>query len=302
MKKQDLQRAKRIENGLTAYEEAVLALPGIANPITRRVLVRQMIDSERRVEFVRILRLRDPGPRCSDPLSANFDPLRGAAYQANQGNLEEASWLAFLSVYFGKHERGGWRYVRDVYGRLGSAVKWDWPSASANPNAIHQWLVQNAQQIHANGPGGFSNHRKYLSLYNAGAAIEAYISWVNSNGGHAKWYSTALTSASGDPGQAFDSLYRSVRRIGAHLGRLGAFDFLCMLRNLGLVQIAPSSPYLVGSTGPLNGARLLYGANEPALTLDARLSTLGHYLGTEMQALEDSLCNWHKDPNNYRRY
>ena len=86
-------------------------------------------------------------------------------------------------------------------------------------------------------------------------------------------------------------------------GRLGKFDFLTMLGKLGVAPIEPGSAYLVGATGPLQGARLLF-ANDPKAKvgpreLDARLTKLDSYLSVGMQVLEDSLCNWQKSPRRF---
>jgi Alpha-glutamyl/putrescinyl thymine pyrophosphorylase clade 3 len=63
--------------------------------------------------------------------------------------------------------------------------------------------------------------------------------------------------------------------------------------------ILPGLPYLKGSSGPLNGARLLFGRNEPAETLDLWVAQLGESLGVGMQELEDALCNWQKSPDRF---
>lgn len=84
-------------------------------------------------------------------------------------------------------------------------------------------------------------------------------------------------------------------------GRLGRFDYLTMLGKLGIAPIEPGSAYLWhNATGPLAGARLLFGgatsARLGARTLDARLEELDRHLEVGMQTLEDALCNWQKRP------
>jgi hypothetical protein len=86
-------------------------------------------------------------------------------------------------------------------------------------------------------------------------------------------------------------------------GRLAKFDFLTMLGKLGIAPIEPGSAYLSGATGPLSGARLLFGGNADAKLnareLDVRLVRLDNYLNVGMQVLEDSLCNWQKSPRKF---
>jgi hypothetical protein len=81
-------------------------------------------------------------------------------------------------------------------------------------------------------------------------------------------------------------------------GRLGRFDYLCMLGKLGLAEIEPGSPYLVGSSGPLKGAMLMAGPKATA-DLDAQMARLARVLEVGMQSIEDALCNWQKKPEEY---
>jgi hypothetical protein len=83
---------------------------------------------------------------------------------------------------------------------------------------------------------------------------------------------------------------------------LARFDYLTMVGKLELAAILPGSTYLEGSSGPLDGARLLFGRNERAQVLDAWLVELGEQLGVGMQVLEDALCNWQKSPNKFRPF
>jgi hypothetical protein len=89
----------------------------------------------------------------------------------------------------------------------------------------------------------------------------------------------------------------------ARFGRLGKFDFLCLLGRLGLAPIAPGRAYLRNATGPLRGVRLLFAGNpEARLTEDALedlLVELDKILQVGMQVLEDSLCNWQKSPTRF---
>jgi len=113
--------------------------------------------------------------------------------------------------------------------------------------------------------------------------------------------------AGGDPRKTFDDLYRSLKV--ASFGRTAKFDYLTMIGKLGLAPIEPGSTYMQGATGPLTGARLLFGGRKSAalrpgeleawlVELDAQLQ-----LGTHgMQVLEDALCNWQKSPRRFVRF
>ena len=89
-------------------------------------------------------------------------------------------------------------------------------------------------------------------------------------------------------------------------GRTARFDYLSMAGKLGLSAIRPGRAYLVGSTGPLSGARLLFAAppgdESSPTTLDDRLIELGHYLDLEFDVIEDALCNWQKSPSVFKPF
>jgi hypothetical protein len=75
-----------------------------------------------------------------------------------------------------------------------------------------------------------------------------------------------------------------------------------MLSKLGLAQVEPGSTYMNGSTGPLRGARLLFGGNYAAPDLDGWLVDLDGELHVGMQVLEDALCNWQKSPEIFKSF
>jgi hypothetical protein len=112
----------------------------------------------------------------------------------------------------------------------------------------------------------------------------------------------ALEQSNADSRKAFDHLYCSMDDVIA-FGRTAKFDYLTMVGKLGLAQIEPGIPYLDGSTGPLRGARLLFGgsrtANINVHTLDKWLTEVGITLNVGMQVLEDALCNWQKSPGKF---
>lgn len=307
MRPRDRGLGERIDAGLIDFDRNTRPLPGIREPICRQVLRDQLLESIHRVEFVRVLRAREISDRRCDPLDELFDPLRAAIWHQRRGNAEEAFWLIFLFVHFGKHVHGGWRYVREVYGRLGDGRLWDWERTSANPGAFRDWLATHEPEIRRAGvPGGFGNHRKYEKLDarsadGTGAVVESYIWWVLAAGSHRRLVGDAIDRAKGDPEAAFDLLNDSMRQV-TRFGRLARFDYLAMVGKLDLAAISPGRPYLDGSSGPLSGARLLFGSNEPAATLDAAVVQLGRGLALGMQVLEDALCNWHKSPNVFKPF
>ncbi|MEW1963408.1 hypothetical protein AB0269_13205 [Microbacterium sp. NPDC077644] len=300
--------AERIDGLLRDFEAQNGALPGIVDPAVRGALINQIIDSEQRVRYFSVLQERVLDPASCDPAKPGFDPLRAALIHRDAGNYDEAVWLVFLYVHFGKHLRAGWRYVRDVYGRLGEGDLWDWSNTSNDVTAFRYWLDDNQEALRAApGPQGFGNHRKYESLKawtdnGTGAAFESYIDWVHSGGGeHAERFAPFAPLT---PEERFDALYRSLREV-ARFGRIAKFDYLTTLHRLRLIEAVPPHSYLVGATGPLAGARMLLepdGSTASARELQVALQSLSSATGLAPDVLEDAVCNWQKSPDRYVRF
>ena len=300
--------ATRLAAQLQQHSTMRRRLPGIAVPENRAAFVEQVVESLRRVRYVHVLRTRDVSARRLDPTGPSFDPIRGALLASRAGALDEAFWLVFLFVHFGRHPRWGWNYARGVYGRLGEG-HWDWMHISRNPLAFRAWL-HNSQAPLRDMPGGFGNHRKYESLdayspRGTGAAVESYVHWVAPPRTHGELVQHARAEEGGDQERTFCRLYDSLADV-TRFGRTARFDYLCMLSKLGLAPIRPGSAYLKGATGPVKGARLLFGGRTtepiPVSDLDRWLVELNHDLEVGMQVLEDSLCNWQKSPGRFRAF
>jgi hypothetical protein len=296
--------ARRLDAGLRDFRRT-RRLPGIRSAQSQEALREQLLESIHRVRFVEVIRSRPVSDRRTDSNDDLFDPLKAAIVHQRGGDLEEAFWLVFLFVHFGKHSTGGWRYARGVYGRLGEGGLWDWESTSRDPAGFREWL--NAHQARLRRPGaGFGNHRKRESLdatsaNGTGAVVESYVKWVGPGRSHVQRFNAVIEEAGGDARRAFDALYHSMEAV-VRFGRLARFDYLTMVGKLELAAISPGSTYLEGSSGPLRGARLLFGRNERALVLDSWLAELGEQLGVGMQVLEDALCNWQKSPNRFKPF
>ena len=305
MRPRDRELAQSLDAGLLDFHRTRRRLPSIRRAQSREALREQLLESIHRVRFVEVIRSRPISKRRADPSDDLFDPLKAAILHHRRGDLEEAFWLVFLFVHFGRHANGGWRYAREVYGRLGEGRLWDWNSTSRDPAGFREWL--SAHQARLRRPGaGFGNHRKRESLdatstKGTGAVVGSYVRWVGPDRSHVQRFNAVIAEAGGDARRAFDALYRSMDAV-ARFGRLARFDYLTMVGKLGLAAISPGSAYLEGSSGPLDGARLLFGRNERAQVLDEWLVELGEQLGVGMQVLEDALCNWQKSPNRFKPF
>lgn len=311
MRPKDTQRYQELSDGLKSFGLNLKPLLGVIDSKAREALVEQLLESVRRVRYVQVIQSRAISLKRKDPHSELFDPLLAAILHDRADDHDEAAWLVFLFVHFGKHRVGGWRYLREVYGRRGGSPLWTWRNVISNTSMFREWLHRNVEEIrYSGGPGGFGNHRKYQSLNafqpnGTGAAIETYVEWVSPPRSHKQLFAEHLSQASGDPGIGFDLLYHSMSPV-ASFGRTARFDYLAMLGKLGLVGIKPAKAYLQHSTGPKAGAKLLfYGKPDTSVSsdvLETWLRKLGGHLGVGMQELEDALCNWQKSPNMFRPF
>lgn len=298
----------QLQQGIAACIQNDFPLPGLNSPQHQSVLVRQLIDSVRRVQFVSVIAGRDISASRADGLSTDFDPIRAAKLKQQAGEFDEACWLAFLFVHFGRHPISGYRYARDFYSALGQRPPWTFAAVKADIPGMKAWLDQNDAILRrGRRDRGFGNHRKYLSfsgtkLNGTGHAFETYVQWVTAHVDHATLFADALQQSNNDPARAFEWLYKSMNAV-ASFGRIGKFDYLTMLQKLGFANILPGRPYFdSGTKGPNKGARLLYEGGAQQLTLrelERRTQVLGQHLGVGMQEMEDALCNWGKNPGAY---
>ena len=308
MNLRDRELKDQLTQALARFEHGVGPLPGIADPESRETLVRQMVDSLHRVRYPLVIRERKLSPEVANPDSIAFDPVKAAALHHRNGELDDSYWLVFLFVHFGKHRRGGWRYLREVYRGSGSDGRWTWAKTSADPQEFRNWLRAHAGQIgRKSEPGGFGNHRKYESLdadkpNGTAAVIESYVNWVHPPRTHAQLVSEVTSGAHDDPRRAFAALYDSMESVH-RFGRTARFDYLAMLGKLGVANIIPDKAYLRDATGPREGAQLLFrgeaGGRLSAERLENLLQQLDAELHVGMQVLEDSICNWQKHPRRY---
>lgn len=305
MKKKDrIALALQLHTGIDALK-SVLEMPGLLTPKHQEVLVQQLIDSIRRIQFVTIFRQREVDAECADPNSNAFHPVKGASYLFRQGQLDEACWLTFLAIHFGKNKKHQWSLIKSVYGGLGKKI-WVWGTVTNDFAAFAEWLRGN----HSRFLGAYGNHRKYESVRPDAKRpladiFKTYIEWIGPDYHHLTRFQTVCEEANNDPIKSFDILYHSLDSV-ISFGRTMRFDYLTMIGKLGLANIVPGKTYLEGATGPKKAAKLLFGGQTncrfSTKDLDNKLAILCGALPLgimEMQVLEDALCNWQKSPDRY---
>jgi hypothetical protein len=145
----------------------------------------------------------------------------------------------------------------------------------------------------------FGNHRKRRSKQpdDVFKVVESFVNWVDQHGGSPQ--RAFATAGAQTPEEAFDTLYhqiinplRPAQKI-YDFGRLAALDMLILLGESQLLPIRPGSVYLEGATGPLEGARILWG-NLPVAQLAWRADELARRADLPFDIVEDALCMWQK--------
>lgn len=298
-------RGNDLLEGLDRYEKENGSLPGLSDPEYRRTLVAQMVSSLRRIEYISVVRQRSMSSQRSDPQSPLFDPLRAALADAHRGKLDEAVWTTFVATHFGKHISDGWKLAANVYGSFGHGPTWTAAEYTKDPAGFENMLQQRSAELrNSKQSGRFSNHRRYQSKdpSNIARTFSTYHQWQFRNGGFDAKIRDIHRRHGQRPEEVFDVLFHSMNYVHG-FGRLGNFDFLTMLGKMQLAPIVPGSVYLVGATGPLRGAQLLFlgdaEKNGQPRALEQSVDRLDDYLNVGKQVLEDSLCNWQKSPRKY---
>ena len=299
----DQAKFDQIQDAFGSFPSNEFALVGLTNDARKSVLAAQVIDSIRRIEYLNALSARSSSANLYTPYSGSFEPFGGASALHKVGRTDDAYWLVYLATHFGKHKNDGWNLTEDIYGRFGQGGVWDWASVSQKPLAVSQWLAP----LHPVTTGAgrsrrFGNHRKFETLKagskGTGHALATYIGWISEYGSHDAMIAAAQQQVGQNPQEVFAHLYKELGKV-AKLGRLGRFDLLCNWSNLLIAPIVPDKAYIVGSTGPKEGAKMLFGSGLSAKQLESACAQLSAHLDVSPQVIEDALCNWQKSPATY---
>ena len=302
MRANDIPFAAAVSADIAAWESVRGPLPGIVDPPTRDSLIRQLVDSNRRRLYIEHFRTRAQIPYgCADPHGDIFNPYSAAVVNWRQGHSDEALWLVFLAVHLGRHRVAGWRYVKNIYGQLGQG-NWDWLSVSDDVASFRSWLSDNRETVRGDPPRGFGNHRKRETLADTGTGetVDSYVKWIGGSRGHEVAFAALTQFAFGDSGAEFELLYQSMKEVH-RFGRLARFDYFTTASRLGFISAVAGRPYLSESTGPLAGARLLFGLASPR-HLEEFATDFGNFIGIQFAVLEDAVCNWQKSPEQFTRF
>jgi hypothetical protein len=137
-------------------------LPGLADSVARQRFVRHFERSARHIEHMRRIG-REPGADVrTPPFSVGWSPLPAIVQFPRAGDLDEATWLSYLTTFFGPDERRGrelWYATRALYGGFGEA-RLGWRDVASDPEFLPRLSHRHAF-AYARLPRG--NHRARTS-------------------------------------------------------------------------------------------------------------------------------------------
>jgi len=206
------------------------------------------------------------------------------------GDTNEAIWRCFLAAHFGRPSARGDHQIQSASRFLCAFCTtpfWTWKRVSKNAEVLREWLFECADDLETLRYG---KHRKYESQKPEliWSVIESFVSLANEYRSPMR----LITVDEDEPSDDFHVLYRRLRPL-KQFGRTGRFDILVLLLDLDLISAEPRSCYLRGATGPLQGAKLLWGERLPK-ELDELAAELSERLDVSPIVMEDALCNWQK--------
>jgi hypothetical protein len=207
------------------------------------------------------------------------------------GDQDEVVWRCFLAAQFARASADNDEKRIQSASRLlcgfDDTPRWTWTQISSRRASFKQWLLERRLDLRSLM---FGNHRKFEAKTPKGIwkTIESFLNVADEFGRP----SAIIEHKSVGPEDVFDEIFVRMSKV-ARFGRLGAFDFVALLIDLGLVKAEPRSCYLKGSKGPKKGALKLWGKRRISV-LDGFTVELSQELGVSPLSIEDALCNWSK--------
>ena len=277
-----------------AKAESHMSLPGLKNGADRSRFLDRLRESTRAIDMLTRGDV-DLAPAVTAP--EKILPIK-QAYRLRRRDPEEAIWLAFLSTQVGWDRPAS---CEQLYGAFGSEPVWQWARVRSDPQEFVQWLGSNYLKLRKVAP--FGNHRKRETHKPGRGTPDTVRTYLELIGGSQVEF--LRNRAAGD--DPFDALYWALDPV-ARFGRTARYDFVRLLSNLGILEslgiglVRPRHCYLAGATGPLEGAKRMFGAGDPPKRqksfwidhLEQQCVRLSELVACDLQAIEDALCNWQK--------
>lgn len=270
-------------------------VPGLTLTSGAALFAEEVARSVARINGVRLPAANPLDGVATNPADPAWDAWRAIVWHDRCGDKEEATWLAFLATHFGRREGDDdpWRSTRAVYSAFGEGVL-SWEQVVASPADISTVCQGHAEECHRLK---FGNHRKFETPrpghpLGVDAVLRSYVEGIiqRTGGRQVALFSVPNVGAAGRS----ERLMRKLRFV-KRFGRTALFDLLTLLGNSGVYDLTPGRVHLVGPTGPLRGAKKMFG-NADNRRLEAYANEMATRLDIPIQAVEDALCNWQKHP------
>jgi hypothetical protein len=95
------------------------------------------------------------------------------------------------------------------------------------------------------GSAVIENAKALEPISGTAAVVESYVAWVGPTHSHAALMAALVQAGGNSPQSIFNHCYNSMTV--TRFGRLGKFDYLCLLGRLGFTDVIPGSAYLARS-------------------------------------------------------
>lgn len=277
------------QENIKQYSQDIQKLPILASTVELSVLAHQLVDSLNRKQYFALLQQRDIHIDRISPYCDLFDPIR-AVIALKERHFDEACWLTFLLVHTGNTASQQWQLVRDLYGNWNKQPQLTWHEVNKNLSPVSLWIKQAHQQPYK---PKFGSHRKYETIAQLEDVIYSYIQWVKRSGGH----KALFLDPAFDPKIRYQQIYAKMNVL--RFGRLAKYDYLGLLSRTGVANLQADQCYLVGASGPLKGAKRMFGLYEDE-ALNTMASKFADEFDLDYQVFEEALCNWQKSPMHYK--
>jgi amino acid-DNA transferase-like protein len=216
------------------------------------------------------------------------DDIIVLAEQAREANdLDEAIWRTIIAAHFGRlsAKRADATSGARLLCAFEDEPRWTWNRVRSDERAFLEWLATE-ERLKALR---FGNHRKHENANQLRRVFSELIQLIRKFA--ARPTVLIKTPGADTPTERFDAL---MKKIHTHrFGRLATFDLIDLLVQLDLVAAEPMHCYLADSSGPRDGAIMVWG-NLSDARLDDLAQRLASSLGVSCFILEDALCNFSK--------
>ena len=135
--------ARRLTRRMLRIQDS---LPGIADRDSLNSLALEIAWSQTTIIELRTLVASGKLSGAHSPSSRDWEPYSAIVSLHKKGDIEEATWLAFLTIHIGPRRDSGWLSLRTVYAGLDEGLL-DWDRMRDDPAFITGWCVRHAEEL-----------------------------------------------------------------------------------------------------------------------------------------------------------